>query len=42
VLQDPANPAAMAFKAGSDDHLHPGDAGYQLMGNSIDLRLFAK
>jgi lysophospholipase L1-like esterase len=42
VLQDPANPAAMASKAGSDDHLHPGDAGYQLMGNSIDLDLFAK
>jgi len=42
VLQDPANPAAMASKAGSEDHLHPGDAGYQLMGNSIDLHLFAK
>jgi lysophospholipase L1-like esterase len=42
VLQDPANPAAMAVKAGSDDHLHPGDSGYQLMGNSIDLHLFAK
>jgi lysophospholipase L1-like esterase len=42
VLQDPANPSAMAPAAGSDDHLHPGDAGYQLMGNSIDLGLFEK
>ncbi len=42
VLQDPANPSAMAPATGSDDHLHPGDAGYQLMGNSIDLGLFDK
>jgi lysophospholipase L1-like esterase len=42
VLLDPANPAAMTPEAGSEDHLHPGDAGYQLMGNSINLDLFDK
>jgi lysophospholipase L1-like esterase len=24
----------------SGDHLHPGDAGYKAMGDSIDLKLF--
>jgi lysophospholipase L1-like esterase len=40
TLQDPENPMAMIPAAGSEDHLHPGDAGYQLMGNSIDLSIF--
>jgi lysophospholipase L1-like esterase len=40
ILQDPENPIAMIPAAGSEDHLHPGDAGYQLMGNSIDLSIF--
>jgi lysophospholipase L1-like esterase len=40
VLQDPANPTTMTPQAGSEDHLHPGDPGYQLMGNSIDLNVF--
>jgi hypothetical protein len=22
------------------DHLHPGDAGYKAMGESVDLKLF--
>jgi lysophospholipase L1-like esterase len=42
TLQDPENPIAMIPAAGSEDHLHPGDAGYQLMGNSIDLDIFEK
>jgi lysophospholipase L1-like esterase len=42
TLQDPENPIAMIPAAGSEDHLHPGDAGYQLMGNSIDLSIFEK
>jgi lysophospholipase L1-like esterase len=42
ILQDPENPIAMTPAAGSEDHLHPGNAGYQLMGNSIDLRIFEK
>ena len=40
ILQDPANPTAMTPQASSEDHLHPGDPGYQLMGNSIDLNVF--
>jgi hypothetical protein len=26
----------------SGDHLHPGDAGYKAMGESIDINLFTK
>jgi lysophospholipase L1-like esterase len=42
TFQDPANPTAMRPEAGSEDHLHPGDPGYRLMGNSIDLDIFKK
>ncbi len=40
VTRDPANPKV--FKAGFNDgdHLHPNDAGYKAMANSIDLRIF--
>jgi lysophospholipase L1-like esterase len=40
ILQDPANPNRMLPKWDSGDHLHPGDAGYRYMGDSIDLKLF--
>lgn len=40
ILQDPENPARIAPEAKSEDLLHPGDPGYQLMGNSIDLKVF--
>ncbi|HXS11954.1 MAG TPA: SGNH/GDSL hydrolase family protein [Acidobacteriaceae bacterium] len=39
---DPADPTRFAATAGSADNLHPGDSGYQLMGDSIDLKLFKK
>lgn len=26
--------------AGSGDHVHPNDAGYQAMANAINLKLF--
>lgn len=42
TLQDPEKPMAMIAAADSEDHLHPGDTGYQLMGNSIDLSIFDK
>ena len=42
ATQDPANPQTFAPGADSPDHLHPRDAGYRLMGNSIDLSLFTK
>jgi lysophospholipase L1-like esterase len=40
VLADPAHPAAIAAAYDSGDHLHPNDAGYKAMGESIDLKLF--
>lgn len=40
VTRDPANPAVMSPTADSGDHLHPGDAGYKQMGESINLKLF--
>jgi len=40
ATQDPANPNIFATTADSGDHLHPGDAGYKAMADSIDLKLF--
>jgi lysophospholipase L1-like esterase len=42
VLADPAHPASMAAAYDSGDHLHPNDAGYRAMGESIDLKLFQR
>jgi lysophospholipase L1-like esterase len=40
AVRDPTDP--MDFRPGSDsgDHVHPNDAGYQAMGDAIDLKLF--
>jgi len=40
VLSDPENPARMNPKYDSGDHLHPGPAGHEAMGNAVDLALF--
>jgi lysophospholipase L1-like esterase len=40
VTQDPANPTVYLPADDSGDHLHPKDAGYKAMGESIDLKLF--
>lgn len=40
ATQDPSKPTVFAAGADSGDHLHPGDAGYEKMGNAIDLSLF--
>jgi lysophospholipase L1-like esterase len=40
VVQDPDNPLMLAPAYDSGDHLHPNDAGYQAMGDSISLTLF--
>jgi lysophospholipase L1-like esterase len=40
ATQDPANPAVFSTAADSGDHLHPADAGYKIMGDAIDLKLF--
>lgn len=38
VLRDPHYPTRMRPAYDSGDHLHPGDAGYRAMAESIDLR----
>ncbi|MFL6682283.1 MAG: SGNH/GDSL hydrolase family protein [Burkholderiaceae bacterium] len=38
VLRDPADPARLDPALDSGDHLHPGDAGYRRMAESIDIR----
>ena len=40
AVRDPAQPSKMLAKYDSGDHLHPNDAGYEAMGDAIDLRLF--
>ena len=42
ITRDPANPTRFNADYDSGDHLHPKDAGYQAMGDAIDLSLFAK
>ncbi|HSU19459.1 MAG TPA: SGNH/GDSL hydrolase family protein [Acidobacteriaceae bacterium] len=39
---DATDPTRFAASAGSIDNLHPGDSGYQQMGDAIDLKLFKK
>ena len=41
ATRDPSNPGVFSKLADSGDHLHPGDAGYKVMGESVDLKLFA-
>ena len=40
VVRDPAHPTKLLPAFDSGDHLHPNDAGYKAMADSIDLRLF--
>jgi lysophospholipase L1-like esterase len=40
ATQDPAHPDMFNPAYDSGDHLHPNDAGYKAMGDSIDLSLF--
>jgi lysophospholipase L1-like esterase len=40
VVLDPANPDRIRPEFDSGDHIHPNDAGYAAMANSIDLSLF--
>jgi lysophospholipase L1-like esterase len=42
ATRDPANPSVFSTLADSGDHLHPGDAGYKVMGDAIDLKLFTE
>jgi lysophospholipase L1-like esterase len=40
ATRDPSNPTRLLPAYDSGDHLHPGDAGYQAMGEAIDLGIF--
>jgi lysophospholipase L1-like esterase len=40
ALRDPSHPARMLPVWDCGDHLHPGDTGYNRMGDVIDLALF--
>jgi lysophospholipase L1-like esterase len=40
ALRDPATPSRMAPQYDSGDHLHPGPAGHEAMGNAVGLALF--
>jgi lysophospholipase L1-like esterase len=40
AIQDPENPGRMASAYDSGDKLHPGDAGYSKMAESINMSLF--
>ncbi len=40
AVRDPSNPLRLLPAYDSGDHLHPNDAGYQQMANSVNLSLF--
>jgi lysophospholipase L1-like esterase len=40
ALRDPNNSLRLRAAFDSGDHLHPSEAGYRAMGDSIDLRIF--
>jgi lysophospholipase L1-like esterase len=42
VVRDPEHPARILAVYDSGDHLHPNDAGYKAMADSIDLSIFKK
>jgi lysophospholipase L1-like esterase len=42
AARDPAQPDRFLPAFDSGDHLHPSDAGYKAMGESIDLALFRR
>ncbi len=39
VVEDPQNPGRIQAQFDKGDHLHPNDAGYEAMAQSIDLGL---
>ena len=42
ATRDAKNPSHLSEAADSGDHLHPADAGYKIMGDTVDLKLFKK
>ena len=41
AMRDPAKPTFLKADLDCGDHLHPNDAGYKVMADAIDLRLFS-
>lgn len=41
VARDPNDPTRMRAEFDAGDHLHPNDAGYKAMADTIDLSIFA-
>lgn len=42
ATRDPKDPLRFRAEADSPDMLHPGDAGYKLMGEAVDLSIFTR
>ena len=42
TMRDPQHPMKIQAALDSGDHLHPSDAGYKVMGDAVDLLLFAE
>lgn len=42
AIRDPLRPTQLLAAADDGGHLHPSDAGYAMMGDAIDLDLFAR
>lgn len=42
ATRDPLDPGRLLGAADSGGHLHPNDAGYAMMGDAIDLKLFSR
>lgn len=42
ATRDAQHETHLSAAADSGDHLHPADRGYQIMGDAVDLKLFAK
>jgi lysophospholipase L1-like esterase len=42
VTRDPANPKQFLPAYNNTDHLHPNDAGYKAMADSVDLTIFVE
>jgi lysophospholipase L1-like esterase len=41
ITRDPNNPTQLLKEFNNTDHLHPNDAGYKAMADSVDLSIFA-
>jgi lysophospholipase L1-like esterase len=42
AIRDPSHPTRLLGTADSGGHLHPGDAGYAMMGDAVDLKMFSQ